>query len=57
MHNSPFYPSYCNRLLRHVYNITTGHHDDPQQQHPHHHTTSVKPISTIGWGWGPWGEW
>ena len=56
MHNSPFYPSYCNRLLRHVYNITTGHHDDPQQ-HPHHHTTSVKPISTIGWGWGPWGEW
>lgn len=51
IHNSPFYPSYCNRLLRHAYNLTessTGANTD---------STSIRPSLTLGWGWGPWGEW
>lgn len=48
--NSPFYPSYCNRLLRSEYNVT----DSPLFTG---NDTSVRPTVTNGWGWGTWGNW
>lgn len=44
--NSPFYPSYCDRLLMSVLY--------PDGQTP---STSSRPSVTIGWGWTDWGPW
>jgi len=48
---SPFYPAYCNRLLKNVYNIT----EIPPVNDGS--STSFRPVITIGWGWGQWGQW
>lgn len=48
---SPFYPAYCNRLLKNVYNIT----EIPPVNDGS--STSFRPAITLGWGWGQWGQW
>jgi len=50
--NSPFYPSYCNRLLRKEYNVT-----ESIPFNSGGNATSVRPSVTNGWGWGTWGAW
>lgn len=50
-HQSPFYPTYCNKLLRDVLNVTTESPDETILD------TTVRPAVTNGWGWTTWGPW